>query len=53
MKFRVRVSELRYGDVIVDAENEEAPKKTAEKADVDWFDSEVTDMTVEKAPENG
>ena len=28
MKFKVRVSELRYGDVVVEAESEEADRKS-------------------------
>lgn len=49
MKFKVRVSELRYGDVEVDAANAEQAKRVASGAEINWFDSEITDMTVEDA----
>lgn len=48
MKYKVRVSELRYGDVVVEAESEEAAKTIATGKEVDFFDSEITDMTVEQ-----
>ena len=47
MKYRVRVSELRYGDVVVEADDEEQAKTIATGKEIDWFDSELTDMTVE------
>lgn len=47
MKYKVRVSELRYGDVVVEASSEEEAKTKATGAEVDFFDSEITDMTVE------
>lgn len=50
LKFRVRISQLRYGDVEVEATDEKAAKTlvafSAEK--INWFDSETTDMTVER-----
>ena len=53
MKFKVRVSELRYGDVVVEAESEEAAKTIATGNEIDFFDSEITDMTVEQVLKNG
>lgn len=53
MKFKVRVSELRYGDVVVEAESEEAAKTIATGKEIDFFDSEITDMTVEPVLKNG
>lgn len=53
MKFKVRVSELRYGDVVVEAESEEAAKTIATGKEIDFFDSEITDMTVEQVLKNG
>ena len=49
MKYTVRVSELRYGTVEVDAESEEQAKTIASGKEIDWFDSEITDMTAEVA----
>lgn len=48
MKYKVRVSELRYGDVEVEAENEEQAKTVASGAEINWFDSEITDMIAER-----
>lgn len=53
MKFKVRVSELRYGDVVVEAESEEAAKTIATGKEIDFFDSEIMDMTVEQVLKNG
>ena len=47
MKFKVRVSELRYGDVVVEAGSEDEAKTLATGAKIDFFDSEITDMTAE------
>lgn len=49
MKFKVRISELRYGEMDVIAASEEEAREIAEKnpGDVTWVDSEITDMTVE------
>lgn len=47
MKYLVRVSELRYGSVEVEAASEEEAKTVATGMDVDYFDSEITDMEVE------
>ena len=49
MKYTVRVSELRYGEVEVDAENEEQAKTIASGKAIEWLDSEITDMTAEVA----
>jgi len=52
MNYQVRISELRYGSTIVEAVSEEEAKKKAEifvqNGAVDWFDSEITDMTAEE-----
>ena len=48
MKYKVRISELRYGEVEVEAENEEQAKTIASGKEIEWFDSETTDMTVER-----
>ena len=52
MKFKVRISELRYGEMDVIAASEEEAREIAEKnpGDVTWVDSETTDMTVEDQP---
>lgn len=44
MKYRVWVSELRYGSVEVEAESEEAAKTVASGAEINYSDSEITDM---------
>ena len=48
MKYRVRISELRYGDVVVEADSEEEAKTIATGNEFDFFDAEITDMTVER-----
>ena len=48
MKYRVRISELRYGEVEVEAESEEQAKTIATGKEIKWFDAETTDMTVER-----
>lgn len=48
MKYRVRISELRYGDVVVEAGSEEEAKTIASGKEIEWFDSETTDMTAER-----
>ena len=48
MKYLVRVSQLRYGTVEVEAKNEEEAKTLATGMSVDYFDEEITDMLVEK-----
>lgn len=52
MKYKVRVSELRYGEVEVDAASEREAKSKATRARFDFFDSEITDLTVEKVVSN-
>lgn len=47
MKYTVRVSELRYGEVVVEASNEEQTKTVASGSKINWYDSETTDMTAE------
>lgn len=51
MKYLVRVSELRYGSVEVEAESEEAAKTVASGVEIDYFDSEITDMEAEPVKE--
>ena len=53
MKYKVRVSELRYGEVEVDASSEREAKNKALRVGFNFFDSEVTDMTAEKVALNG
>lgn len=48
MKYRVRISELRYGEVEVEAENEKQAKSIALGKEIEWFDAEITDTTVER-----
>lgn len=52
MKYRVRISELRYGDVVVEANSEEEAKAIASDKktgkEIEWFNSETTDMTTER-----
>lgn len=48
MKYKVRVSELRYGEVEVEAASEREAKTKATGMAIDFFDSEITDMTAEK-----
>lgn len=48
MKYKVRVSELRYGEVEVEAASEREAKNKATRAGFNFFDSEITDMTAEK-----
>lgn len=43
----MRVSELRYGEVTVWAASEEEAKTVASGAKINFFDSEITDMTVD------
>lgn len=47
-KYRVRISELRYGEVEVEARNEDHAKTIASGKEIEWFDSETTDMTAER-----
>lgn len=47
MKYVVRVSQLRYGTVDVEATSEEEAKMLATGMEVDYFEEEITDMTVE------
>lgn len=53
--YNVRISYLHYGDTIVKANTPEEAKKKAglrvQSDAVKWFDSEITDMTVEEVPE--
>lgn len=49
MMYRVKISELRYGEVKVEANSEEEAKTIAPGKEIEWFDSEITDMTVERA----
>lgn len=45
--YHVRVSELRYGEVTVWAASKEEAKDAVTDAEINFFDSEITDMTVE------
>ncbi len=47
MKFKISVSELRYGFVEVEADSEEEAKAIAAGKDINYVDSEITDMTAE------
>lgn len=47
MKFKVNVSQLRYGVVEVEAASEEEAKMLVPGKEVDYFDEEITDMTAE------
>lgn len=47
MKYLVRISELRYGEVEVEAKSEEEAKELASGMSVNYYDSEITDMTAE------
>lgn len=46
--YLVRVSELRYGEVTVWADSEDEAKKVASDAGINFYDSEITDMTAER-----
>lgn len=46
--YLVRVSELRYGEVTVWAASEDEAKSVARDAEINFYDSEITDMTAEK-----
>lgn len=52
MKFKVRISELRYGEMDVFAASAEEARAIVAKnpGDVIWFEGETTDMTVEELP---
>ena len=52
MKYKVRVSELRYGDVVVEAASEEEAKTIASGKEINYFDKEITDMTAEPVETN-
>lgn len=49
-KHKVLVSRLQYGEVYVEAENEEKAKDKAAESiasngrDVEWYDAEITDL---------
>lgn len=53
-KYKVLVSRLQYGEVYVEAENEEKAKdKAVERIatngeDVEWHDAEITDLQTEE-----
>lgn len=53
-KYKVWVSRLQYGEVYVEAENEEAAKDkaaelvTRDDKDVEWHDAEITDLQPEE-----
>ena len=47
MKYKVRVSELHYGAVTVEAASEEEAKTIAASKEINYFDKEITDMTAE------
>lgn len=55
MKYCVRISCIQYGNAYVEAEHpDEAKKKATEiynRRGIDWFDEEITDMTVEEETE--
>lgn len=47
MRYRVRISEMRYGEAVVESENEETAQDEAYMNGINWFDHEITDVTVE------
>lgn len=47
MKYIVRVTQLRYGSVEVEADSEEEAEELATGMPVDYFDQEITDMIAE------
>lgn len=53
-KYKVLVSRLQYGEVYVEAENEEKAKDKAAEVvasndkDVEWHDAEITDFEPEE-----
>lgn len=46
MRYLVRISEMRYGEVEVEAESEENAKELASGKEINFYDSEITDMTI-------
>lgn len=55
-KYKVYVTELRYGSVVVEADSKEDAKKIAEdrwaRKTVSWHDNELTDVCPEEMTEN-
>lgn len=51
MRYKVRISEMRYGEAVVESENEETAQNDAYMNGINWFDHEITDVTVEPEPE--
>lgn len=51
--YLVRVSELRYGEVTVWAASEDEAKTVASGTEINFYDSEITDMTVEPVGKGG
>ena len=47
MKYKVWVSEVRYGEVVVEASSEEEAKTIAMGKEIDFFDKEIADMAAE------
>lgn len=47
MRYRVRISEMRYGEAVVESKNEETAQNDAYMNGINWFDHEITDVTVE------
>ncbi len=47
MRYLVRISEMRYGEVEVEAESEEKAKEIASGKEINFYDSEITDMSAE------
>lgn len=47
MRYLVRISEMRYGEVEVYAESEEKAKEIASRKEINFHDSEITDTTAE------
>lgn len=50
MRYRVRISEMRYGEAVVESENEETAQNDAYMNGINWFDHEITDVTIEPEP---
>lgn len=57
MKYKIYVSEINYGSVTVEADSEEEAKDKFYNSDVrfevEYYDSEISDVDVQKVEENG
>lgn len=48
MNYRVKITELRYGEVVVDANSVEEAETIATGKEIEWYDSETIKMTAER-----